>query len=362
VWPGAYGENFAAALTAAEREGLRDFLRDQPAHPRYRNLLQVDRFANLETFRPTARERYEGEERLPPNGELGEALGRLNFQAIVHQLESIAHYDAYRYVLLASLDSDCGNLEAFFPPGRRPGMAAALDDFAAASAQANREQASMKRLRSARTGGADASRHAATADIESLDRFRFLVEYAMGVPTTDWTTALEKASYDFTWSPTTLAEMASYLRRRIAQTDPDVAILADLRSFNGRDAYCTHLRQRSLTSLASVPQSAGKAQAGSARENGRASGAKAASDLLERCAGCHAGGVGPPLPFDREAELAVRLRTGAFPHGNLLDEIRWRLGAESGAGRMPLGINVSEGERAALLEHLEDLARRTPVP
>jgi hypothetical protein len=78
-----------------------------------------------------------------------------------------------------------------------------------------------------------------------------------------------------------------YRRWRIAQTDPDLAVLADLRAFNGRGVYCTHLRQGSLA-LASLPQ--------------------------------------------------------------------------AGAGRMPLGINIGESERAALLAYLENLAGRTAAP
>jgi mono/diheme cytochrome c family protein len=361
VWPGAYGESFAAGLTSPERDGLRDFLRDQPTHPRYRHLLRIDRFANLETFRPTARERYEGEERLPPNGELGEALGRLNFRAIVHQLESSPQYDAYRYVLLAALGSDCGNLDAFFPANRRSGMQPALEEFSAESGQANAEQARVKVLRSVRAGDAEAGRYAAAGDIESLDRFRFVVEYSMGVSTTQWTTALEKGSYDFTWSPSALTEMTSYLRRRIAQADPEVAVLADLRAFNQRDAYCAHLRLRSRASLASLPRANGTAEP-LAPDKARPTGTDVAKAMLGRCAGCHAGGVGPALPFDREAELTERLRSGPFPHGTLLDEIRWRLAAEAGAGRMPLGVNISEADRAALLGYLEELARRRPAP
>src|SRR2546426_953540 len=114
AWPGAYGERYAAALTPTERSGLREFLREQPTHPRYRYLLEVDRFANLETFRPSARTRYEGDERLPPNGELGAALGRLNFEAIVHLLESRPEFEATRYLLLAALGGDCGRVDAFF--------------------------------------------------------------------------------------------------------------------------------------------------------------------------------------------------------------------------------------------------------
>lgn len=358
AWPGAYGESFEAGLGAAERGGLQEFLKLQPDDPRYRVLLETRRFANLETFRPSARERYEGDDRLPPNGQLGEALGRLNFRAIVHQLESEPRYPAYRYALLGALTGDCGPLDAFFPGDRRHGIESGLARFADATGRANAVQARMKALRQRDTG--DRTAAPAPSEVESLDRFRFIVEYGMGLSTGQWTTALEKGSYDFTWSPAALAEMSAYLQGRLAQADPDVAVLADLRAYSERDAYCSHLRQQSRLAIAALP--AGPApDAPSPGEGVPADrpGNDDARALLARCAGCHAAGVGPPLPFDREAELAASLRSGPFVHGTLLDEIRFRLGPRAGAARMPLGLNVGDADRAALLDYLEDLARRS---
>jgi mono/diheme cytochrome c family protein len=351
MWPGAYGERFDATLTESERSGLQQFLREQPSHPRYRTLLETGRFANLETFRPSARTRYEGDERLPPNGELGAALGRLNFESIVHQLESRPQFDAYQYVLLAALGTDCGRLDAFYSDAGRAGIRDALDRFVAASARANAAQARSKQLRAIGAGRPDAGGYGPVGDIESLDRFRFVVETGFGLSTNQWTTALEKGSYDFAWSPSAAAEMAAHLRKRVARTDPQTKALADFRSFSGRDPYCAYLARRSRVALQTA-----RPEAATAGGRAPASGAARTQALLDQCAGCHLDGVGPQLPFNRPRELAALLRGGRFPHGTLMDEIRWRLAPQAGAGRMPPGTNISDEERDALLEYFAALS------
>jgi len=84
--------------------------------------------------------------------------------------------------------------------------------------------------------------------------------------------------------------------------------------------------------------------------------------LLHKCIGCHLGGVGPHLPFDRPLELAALLRSGRFAHGTLMDEIRWRLGPQAGAERMPLGTNISGEERDALLAYFAGMLQVTAAP
>jgi mono/diheme cytochrome c family protein len=349
-WPGAYGERYGAALTAPERSGLQQFLREQPDHPRYRWLLEIDRFASPETFRPAARTRYEGTERLPPNAELGAALGRLNFEAIVHQLEAQPQFDAHKYALMAALGTDCGRLDAFFPDAQRDGIDKGLDRFAAASAHANAAQVRLKRLRA--VGGADPGAYAKIDGVESIDRFRYVVETRFGLSTSQWTTALEKGSYDFAWSPSAAAEMASYLRKRLAQTDPQTRDLADFRTFSGGDPYCAYLVRRSRAALAADGAAAGRSA------TVPASGLARTQALLDQCAGCHLSGVGPRLPFDHPPELAALLRSGRFTHGTLMDEIRWRLAPQAGAGRMPLGTNISDEERDALLQYFGGVLRQ----
>jgi len=362
TWPGAYGERYDAGLTAEERSGLQDFLREQPTHPRYRYLLAVDRFANPETFRPSARTRYEGDERLPPNAEFGAALGRLNFEAIVHRLESRAEFDSTRYLLLAALGSDCGRLDAFLPDAQRAGVEDALARFVAASARANVEQAQLKQLRTVGADRSDSGGYGQVGGIEPLDRFRFVVETRFGLPTGQWTTALEKGSYDFAWSASAPAEMASYLRKRVERDNPELKALADFRTFSERDPYCAYLARRSRAALATVRPVVPIASDQTPETAAPAHGAARTQALLNKCASCHLGGVGPHLPLDRPPELAALLRGGHFAHGTLMDEIRWRLAPQAGAARMPLGSNLGDQEREALLEYFTTVAQRGAAP
>jgi hypothetical protein len=362
TWPGAYGERYGAALTASEKSGLDEFVRQQPTHPRYRYLLHADRFGNLETFRPSARERYEGTEQLPPNAELGAALGRLNFEAIVHLLESRPQFNSTKYLLLAALGTDCGRLDEFFPDGQRAGIETDLQRFADAAARADAAQAHLKQLRTVGADRSDTGGYGTVGAIESLDRFRFVVERQFGLSTSQWTTALEKGSYDFAWSPSAVSEMASYLRRRVEMTNPETKALADFRTFSGRDPYCRYLARSSRAALATAP-----AVLASASNQARESVALAPASvrtraLLDKCASCHLAGVGPHLPFDRLSELAGLLRGGRFPHGTLMDEIRWRLAPQAGAGRMPLGTNISNEERNALLSYFSAVSQSGAEP
>jgi hypothetical protein len=361
AWPGAYGERYDSGLTASERSGLQEFLRDQPRHPRYRYLLAVDRFANPETFRPSARTRYEGDEHLPPNAELGAALGRLNFEAIVHLLESRPEFDSAQYLLLAALGNDCGRLDAFLPDAQRAGVADALARFVAASARANAAQARLKQLRAVGADGSDSGGYGQVGAIESLDRFRFVVETRFGLPTSQWTTALEKDSYDFAWSASAAAEMASYLRKRVERDNPELKALADFRTFSERDPYCAYLARRSRAALATYPAATIRGDQ-APRTATPAHGAAQTKALLDRCASCHLGGVGPHLPLDHPVELAALLRGGHFAHGTLMDEIRWRLAPEAGAGRMPLGSNIGDEERDALLQYFAAVAQLGAAP
>ena len=362
-WPGAYGERYDAELTAAETDGLRQFLSEQPGHPRYRYLLGAEHFGDAETFRPSARVRYEGGERPPPNSELGAALGRLNFEAIVQRMESSPRFETHKYLLLATLGGDCGRLDSFFPPDQRSGIEASLQGFVAESGRANAIQAQTKLLRAIGAGASERGGYAQADGVESLDRFRFVAETRLELPTDQWTTALEKGSYDFAWSPSAASEMALYLRKQIARTDPRIRELAEFRTFSARDPYCRYLQQRSRDALASAARDAVAAVSGMRAANARGVESPVqplprAQALLAQCASCHLGGVGPHLPFDRPSELAALLRQGHFAHGTLMDEIRWRLAPQAGASRMPLGANIDETDRMALLDYFSALSRR----
>jgi hypothetical protein len=224
--------------------------------------------------------------------------------------------------------------------------------------RANGAQARLKRLREVGADHSDSGGYAQADGVASLDRFRFVVETRFALSTGQWTTALEKGSYDFAWSPSATGEMASYLRKRVL-TDPDSKTLADFRSFAGRDPYCAYLARTSRTALAAAPPSLASNASAPVDTAAPAYGAPRTEALLDKCSGCHLNGVGPHLPFDRPPELTALLRDGRFAHGTLMDEIRWRLAPEAGAGRMPLGINISDAERHALLDYFGSMLQRS---
>jgi mono/diheme cytochrome c family protein len=81
-----------------------------------------------------------------------------------------------------------------------------------------------------------------------------------------------------------------------------------------------------------------------------------ASALLQACAACHAGHTAPALPFADSQALALHLHDRGYAHGELLDEIEFRLTPQSGAAHMPLNENLDEPSRKALAQYLESLA------
>ena len=343
-WPGILGERYGAALSAHEADAVRAFLQEQPRHPRYRTLLAAERFADTRTFKPSARERYQGTEGVAPNEALGAALGRLNFAQILEALAANPRFTDARYLLLGAIEPECNGLAAFYPEDRRRGVDEALAQFGAGSARANAELLRLKRLRAASLESGDEGRLDAP---ETLDRFRFVVERELRLPTDRWTMALEKGTYDYAWSPGAGAEMSRDVRRLVARDDDDLLHRYDFRAENGREGYCAYLARRSRDLLARADPA--PADSAPALETARVG-------LIEACVGCHSTGVGPPIPFDRPTALAARLRNPGFRHGTLLDEIRWRLSVQAGAGRMPLGRIVDDDDRASLLAYFASLA------
>jgi hypothetical protein len=247
-WPGAYGERYGQALSAAEKAGLARFLREQPTDPRYRQLLDVERFADEKTFLPHPRRRYEGGESLPPNGELGEALGRLNAQALVHELAQRPQFETYKYALLGAMSNDCGSLGALFPPAQRAARSADFARLVAASAQANAREAAAKQVRSALPRSERAIDQPVT-----LDRLRYVVETGFAMSTDHWTLALEKGTYDFAWSPSTIYEVGAEVRGAVARSDPEIADLAALHAPKAHDGYCAVLARHSRAAIAAEP-------------------------------------------------------------------------------------------------------------
>ncbi|HYL71936.1 MAG TPA: hypothetical protein VEY89_11610, partial [Candidatus Dormibacteraeota bacterium] len=140
--------------------------------------------------------------------------------------------------------------------------------------------------------------------------------------------------------------------------DPALRELSDTSTSVDGDRYCGYLKRRSRAAL--TPAAAGEPALAGARAEASAPAATNASTAapaaLQLCIACHESGVAPALPFSDAAQLARELHARSTPHGALLDEIRFRLSAAAGAQRMPLGLNLSDTDRASLERYFAALA------
>jgi hypothetical protein len=369
LWPGAYGERYGARLTARERAGLGAFLALQPAHPRYRQLLGVQRFADPETFHPSAVSQYGAVAPEPPNAELGIALSRLQSQAIARELVRQPAFTSYQYALLGVADSTCGGLAEFYPDTLWRQTRSALERFARDTAAANAREAHLKAARAADGGLARTARRASSDS--ALVQLRFVAESALGVDTRDWTLALEQGTYDFTLPPPAVQPLREGLLAEVAARDAAVQDLSRYSTSSDGDRYCNYLKRRSraalggpskeeLPALAETAAAPSTAPGGVPGTPGAAGGTSPGSPsrppALQLCINCHQTGVAPALPFSDPVELTRQLRARPAAHGTLIDEIRFRLSAAAGTQHMPLGVNLSEADRESLERYFTALA------
>ena len=338
VWPGAYGERYGERLSPEERKGLAAFLKRQPGDPRYKHLLQVERLSNPETFHPTARTFYSAAAPEPPNAELSLYLSRLEFQSVAHNLARQPAFPTYQYALLGVADDRCGGLAEFYPEALWNAQTQSFERYVRDTKAANARQLQMKMLRlepSARVAAAEL-----TPDISALTKFRFIAESSLGVSGTAWSLALEHATYDFNAPPT----RESPLREALLSEMTYAALPSD------GDRYCEDLKRKSLKALTDLATVNGSGLATHEAE------LIASPPIAQVCVGCHQTDVAPRIPFADPVQLAKDLRTRPAPHGLLIDEVRFRLSAEAGAQRMPLGINLSDEQRQQLNAYFSALA------
>lgn len=357
LWPGAYGERYGASLSEPERAGLARFLAQQPSHPRYRQLLDVARYADARTFRQGAGAQYAAVLREPPNAELSADLGNLQFEAIAARLARRPAFAAYRYALLGIADGGCAPLSDFYPETLWRAQRDAFERFARDTARDNAREAQLKAQRLA--SGVTAS---APAGSDTLLPLRFVAESALGIPTRSWTLALESGTYDFTRPPAAALPLRTSLLAAIAPGDRALETLSYSATPADGDRYCSYLKRRSRAALAAPDGNRPDGVAPSAAERAGGDGSHADGDgaappaALQVCVGCHETGAAPLIPFSDPKLLAQRLRAPSTSHGTLQDEIRFRLSPDAGAHRMPLGLNLSDPERQALAAYFEALA------
>jgi hypothetical protein len=354
LWPGAYGERYRSNLTAVERAGLKVFLERQPLHPRYRVLVAAERFTYRSTFAPDARGEYSGEQREAPNAELAELLGGLSMRMIARELAERPDFPRYQYALLGAAEGDCGELAEFLPPLQRPSAEAALRRMVRSAEVAGVTEAESRRARAlpgtpnVRLLGAPASPGS------TLSEVRLLAESGLGMPTEDWTLSLEKGTYEFSAPGGGSFGLAEALRARMVPGDTHLGVLRSEREHSPDDGYCAYLRARSQAELAGLPADHQPrfALSGAAVPPPLST----APALLQHCALCHLNGPAPRVPFEAPDRLAALLRSGRYPRGDLLAEIKFRLSASAGAARMPPDAAWPDAERESLSRFIASLA------
>jgi len=339
LWPGAYGETPSRAAPARERSGWASFSRLRSHDARYRYLVDPK-----ETALDEAARRYTGAATVLRNAELSELFGALNAKAVASELRASPRFNGARDALLIALATPCGDIEEALPEDARASFRRDYDGFARGAAEANAVQDAYKAQR-AEPPLPTPLRSLALAP--AMIRLRYVAEHELGVPSAGWTLALEKGSYDFA-SAARPAE--SFERKLFAElAGSDERLLAVY--WNGSDT-------RALCSLLREP---GRVASGGSRLSPHGvSGVEARPEamLVERCASCHEGGAGPPIPFGDPARLAPELARSTRTRSSLLDDIRFRLDGAAGAERMPVGFNPTPEVRAQLLTYLSDLSKR----
>ncbi len=356
-WPGVYGERYKAGLSAPEAKGIAAFLALQQHHPRYRPLLGAQAMADRDTYVPNSRAVYDNAGVEPPNALLSVLLTTFNTRSILSEMTARPAFEPHRYALLAAASGGCGPITDFYPEPVRAALTAARKEFDRAGSAADADQAVAKTLR--QTGKAAYRGGAAANEWNDL---RFLAELSIGVRTQHWTLAFERGTYDLS-APEGALTLEKALFEWVLQKDPPLRDLASYRSFDVHDRYCEHLREASRRSLdvwySMHPRTAVAHDPPTDRDS-RASAAAGTPPLVDRCAACHTGEVGPQIPFaDRDA-LARRLVSGIYPRGRLLDEILYRLDPVAGTALMPLGAGISPDERRGLEQYFLSAARGTP--
>ena len=378
LWPGVYGERYGMKLSGRERAGLEAFLARQGSDPRYRLLLGVERWSDPETFRVSSHAQYASTAQEPPNAQFGTLLSVLVGRSLARELEQRPALQAYRYALLGLAEGRCGALADFLPKESWSQMRPAWRTFThdVARAQTAQTQSRIRRLVDPmRFDGS--SRESAAPEVMGLG---FLAQQVSDMGPSMWTTALEPGSYDL--PPSAVGSLRDALLRSAESNDSELTESSALAAGSDSDRYCAYLQRRSRAGLSNATETEkGRAEALLRRDGNNGTemaavvgispsiaaahthlGLLRPGRLLGLCAGCHESGVGPPISFNDPESLARELRTQTATHGTLLGEVLFRLSPAAGVARMPLGITLSDGERAQLQSYFTQLSNSDSRP
>lgn len=363
-WPGVYGEHYHSGLSARETRGVRGYLAQQAAHPRYRLLMASRDFAERDTYVPSSIITYNGMAKEPPNARLSMLLTQLNTRAIVATLRSQPGYEAHRYVLLAAAEADCGPLPELYPATLRVSIDVQLHAFLATLERVSRKQQAAKAARLA-DGAVPWWQSDRPLDMGPL---RFVIEHDLSVNTASWTLAFERNTYDLAAPPGTWS-LGEALLEAVLSTDSSLAELHAYHSFDSSDAYCKRLVGLGRLQLEESYLAASQSVAGSGPDDAgtesvlpEATTIGSAPAALTLCIACHSESVAPRIPFADPHALAPILAEGSYPRGRLLDEILYRLSDAAGPDMMPRGTLLSHGQVQALERYFVTLAKPPVEP
>jgi cytochrome c553 len=333
LWPGVYGERYGAQLSPEELSGIRRFLGRQAADPRYRNLLRTARFADPETFRPSARNRYSGTWTEPPNAELSLLLDRLMSGSVIQALGNNPGFGSFQYLLLGVADGRCGSLDEFYPAERRRSVRAAFMHYRGAAANGSR----------------------LTLPIV------FVAESELNMPARGWSLALDNGASHAAPTPPALDSLRDALLVQVIANDARVGELNEYATSSDGDRYCSYLKARSRAALAmrlppGAPEISVSVPGTVASDDRTRAGGLVPPAALEICASCHQSDIAPKIPFASAEQLKEQLLSRRAPHGSLIDEIRFRMSPEAGTMRMPLGMNLPDEQRIELENYFVQLA------
>ena len=351
VWPGMYGERYREPLSAAEIDGMTEFLAQQATHPRYRFLERVDIWRERDTFAPTHAATYSGRDTESPNAQLTQLLSRMNLERIAHQVTESPNFEAFSYALLASLSNNCASISDYFPSNWQMVAAPAYQQFSRSDELHLAREIARKNARElvSKSSGNGMSKN------NSLLDFRFIAEFGLRIDTSEWSMQLEKNAADFSAIDAVQSKLEQRLLAKIAATDKDLINAFYYHSYPDKNKYCAYLEKRSIDKLAQqTPKElpvweqkpSGLPEIAFAEKNTTAP--KRVTELLLLCAGCHTTGVAPPIPFNNPALLRQKLKLPYAAKGTLADEILFRLSERAGAHRMPPNMTLSTDEQVML--------------
>jgi hypothetical protein len=360
LWPGVYGERYGAQLSPEERSGVRRFLERQGTDPRYRNLPGTARFADPETFHPSARNRYSGTWVEPPNADLSAMLDRLVSMSVAQALGTNPGFGGFQYLLLGVSDGRCGGLDEFYPADRWRSVRAAFVRYRDAVSHESARQAAANKSRLTPGNQRSSASHQDSA--AALIPFVFVAESELNMPTRAWSLALEEGTSAVARAPAALASLRDALLVQVIHNDARVGELNEYAMSSDGDRYCSYLKSRSRAALtrptpgAPAIRTSALGLVASAEVDRARTGILLPPVTLEICASCHQSDVAPNIPFTSAEQLRDQLLSRRTPHGFLIDEIRFRMSAEAGPMRMPLGVNLLDEQRIELENYFGQLA------